>query len=318
MFVAWLLLVCGSSAGADPASAVGDHIVKRLKILVLSTMLADDGIGEWGFAAVVDVDGTKILVDTGARRETVLQNARELHVDLAHVHQVVLTHFHDDHVGGLMTLRNDVKPRDPLGLATVHVARGIFYPRPLPNGGEDNAMLAIRPAFEAMGGKFIEHAGMSEIMPGVWLTGPVPRVFAERNWSGNGRVLTPTGLVEDTVPDDQSLIIDTADGIVVVTGCGHAGIVNILTASNHQLGKPIFAVIGGLHLFAATDAQVDWTGDRMKEFGVKYLIGAHCTGVESVFRLRARLGLDRRSAVVGAVGASFELGEGIHAGRLAQ
>src|ERR1700761_5984002 len=75
--------------------------VKALKVTVLSTMLADDGIGEWGFAALVEADGRRILVDTGARPDTVLINARELGIDLSHVPTVVLTHFHDDHIGGL-------------------------------------------------------------------------------------------------------------------------------------------------------------------------------------------------------------------------
>ena len=91
-----------------PAAA---HQVQHVKITVLSTMLADQGIGEWGFAALVEADGRELLVDTGARPDTVLNNARELGVDLSAVRDVVLTHFHDDHVGGLLTLRREMKPR---------------------------------------------------------------------------------------------------------------------------------------------------------------------------------------------------------------
>jgi 7,8-dihydropterin-6-yl-methyl-4-(beta-D-ribofuranosyl)aminobenzene 5'-phosphate synthase len=302
---------------ATHVRAASPHEVGALKITILSTMLADEGIGEWGFAALVEADGHKILVDTGARPETVLANARELNVDLSQVEDVVLTHFHDDHVGGLMTLRSAYRGKNPRALATAHVARGIFYSRPGPKG-EGNGMIAMRPKFEATGGRFVEHDSMSELAPGVWLTGPIERVYPEHNWSGSGKVLTPQGLTEDNVPDDQSVIIVTAKGLVVITGCGHAGIVNILTAADKAHKQPVYAVIGGIHLFAASDATVDWTGDKMKGFGVRYLIGAHCTGIESVYRLRSRLGLDRKSAVVGAVGADFTLGEGIHPGELAQ
>ena len=180
-------------------------------------------------------------------------------------------------------------------------------------------MIAMRPRYEATGGRFVEHDRAGEIVPGVWLTGPIPRKFPERNWSGSGKVRTPEGVVEDTVPDDQSVVVNTAEGLVVITGCGHAGIVNILTEIDAQSGhQPIHAIIGGLHLFAATDEQVEWTADKLKSFGVRYLVGAHCTGIESLYHLRNRIGLTRQTAVVGAVGAVFTLGEGIHAGQIAQ
>jgi 7,8-dihydropterin-6-yl-methyl-4-(beta-D-ribofuranosyl)aminobenzene 5'-phosphate synthase len=81
---------------------------------------------------------------------------------------------------------------------------------------------------------------------------------------------------------------------------------------------PVYPVLGGFHLFPATDAQLDWTADNLKMFGTSYLLGAHCTGIESVYRIRQRLGLPRGTAVVAAVGATFVLGEGIHPGRIAQ
>jgi 7,8-dihydropterin-6-yl-methyl-4-(beta-D-ribofuranosyl)aminobenzene 5'-phosphate synthase len=153
---------------------------------------------------------------------------------------------------------------------------------------------------------------MSEIMPGIWLSGPVPRVFPERNWSGTGKVLTPAGLVEDTVPDDQSLVLNTKRGLVVITGCGHAGIVNILTdAAKEFPDEGVFAVIGGIHLFNAKDQQLDWTAEQFRKFRVANLLGAHCTGIEAVYRLRERAGLSRSTAVVGSVGARFSLDAGL-------
>ena len=81
---------------------------------------------------------------------------------------------------------------------------------------------------------------------------------------------------------------------------------------------PVLAAVGGFHLFAATDATLDWTGNKLKEFGLRYLLGAHCTGLEAVYRLRAMLGLTERQALVGAVGSSFTLGTGISALSLAR
>jgi 7,8-dihydropterin-6-yl-methyl-4-(beta-D-ribofuranosyl)aminobenzene 5'-phosphate synthase len=322
-------LLCGITAAgpkwrwigpAVQASSTSGAQIHALKVTLLSTMLVGEptGIGEWGFSALVEADGHRILVDTGAHPQTVLQNARDLKIDLSGVQEVILTHNHDDHVGGLLTLRREMMKRNPAALSVVHVAKGIFYSRPSAQG-ETNPMISIRKEYEATGGRFIEHSEGADIFPGAWLTGPVPRKFPERNWSVSGKVQTPDGLVEDTIPEDQSLVLDTTEGLVILTGCGHAGIVNILTYSATRFpGHDVDAVIGGLHLFPASDEQLDWTGDEFKQFKVANLLGAHCTGIEAVYRLRQRAGLTRHTAVVGAVGSTFTLENGIAAGALAQ
>jgi 7,8-dihydropterin-6-yl-methyl-4-(beta-D-ribofuranosyl)aminobenzene 5'-phosphate synthase len=321
-------LLCSLAAGPKrrwigpvvQAASISGRQIRALKVTVLSTMLVAEptGIGEWGFSALVEADGHRILVDTGARPETVLQNAQEMNVDLSGVQEVILTHNHDDHVGGLLTLRRAMMKKNPAALSIAYVAQGIFYSRPSAQG-ESNPMIAIRREYEATGGRFIERSGGTDVFPGAWLTGPVLRKYPERNWSVSGKVQTPDGLVEDTIPEDQSLVLDTTQGLVVVTGCGHAGIVNILTdAATKFPGRDVDAVIGGLHLFRASDEQLNWTGDEFRQFKVANLLGAHCTGIEAVYRLRQRAGLARRTAVVGAVGSTFSLDKGIVAGALAQ
>jgi 7,8-dihydropterin-6-yl-methyl-4-(beta-D-ribofuranosyl)aminobenzene 5'-phosphate synthase len=157
------------------------------------------------------------------------------------------------------------------------------------------------------------------VFPGAWLTGPVPRTHPERNWSGRGQVRTAGSPVEDTIPEDMALVLDTGKGLVVVTGCGHAGVVNILEYARASVRPAaVHAVVGGLHLFAADEATLDWTAGRLKAMGVGHLLGAHCTGVEAVYTLRAEPGLDLRTCVVGAVGAGFDLEAGIRAGTIAR
>jgi 7,8-dihydropterin-6-yl-methyl-4-(beta-D-ribofuranosyl)aminobenzene 5'-phosphate synthase len=300
-------------AAAEPARAV--------KVTVLSTMLAGNrgaGIGEWGFAALLEVDGQRLLMDTGERPDTVLRNASELGIDLSGVSDAVLTHNHGDHTAGLLTLRRELSKKNARALSRVHVPKGIFFPRPGPGGVEGNGLLPFRAQYEASGGVFIEHDGPAELLPAVWLTGPVPRVHPERNWSAVGRVSTPEGLVEDTVPEDSSIVVDTAQGLVLVSGCGHAGIINTIEYSRKIVrAAPLVAAIGGFHLFAASDASLDWTASKLREFGLQHFLGAHCTGIEAVYRIRTAVGLTRRTAVVGAVGSTFTLGKGIDALALA-
>ena len=76
-------------------------------------------------------------------------------------------------------------------------------------------------------------------------------------------------------------------------------------------GVPVRVVVGGLHLLDADERSLAWTAKQMRKAGVTHLLGAHCTGLEAVYRLRALLGLDRRTAVVGAVGSSYSSATGL-------
>lgn len=303
------------------AGSVSDARVQSLRVQILSTMLADHGIGEWGFSALVEVDGARILFDTGLHPDTVLKNAASLGIDLSNVTDVILSHHHIDHTGGLLTLRRELSKESDTAISKVHVAQGIFDSRRSnpDSTDEGNNMIETKEAFEATGGSFIEHDGPTELMPGVWLTGPVPRVHNERNWSATGLVKTAKGWEEDTIPESQSLVVNTAEGLVIISGCGHAGIINIIDfARNAVTEEPAFALVGGFHLLSASDEHLEWTARKLKESGVSYFLGAHCTGLEAVYRIRERAGLLRSTCVVGAVGASFDLSQKIDPIRIAR
>lgn len=198
--------------------------VTTLKITTLSTMLADKGIGEWGYAALIEVDGYKILFDTGNKPKTVLENALDLNIDLSDVEDVFLSHNHSDHTGGLLMLRHHLKQKNSKALSRIHVAEGIFRKRV----NTENDMLILKDSLESDGVIFIIHKQQEALFPGVWVTGPIPRLHDERNWSGNSQIETPNGPIEDRIPEDQSMAINTAKGMVLISGCGHAGIINTL------------------------------------------------------------------------------------------
>ena len=294
-------LALSAMAGRVGATATPLAKVSAAKITLLSTMLSDgDELGEWGFSALIEVGGKSYLFDTGANPDLVLHNAWALKIDLSPVEDVIISHNHDDHTGGLISLRRELMTTNPRAMSRAHVSAGIFTPRWGKDGADHNGLTPLKAQYEAMGGSFIVHDGLSELMPGVWFTGPVPRPHDETNWQPGLTMDSPKGRIQDNVPEDGALIMVTNQGSIILTGCGHAGIVNIGDdAQKLTNGAPVLAVIGGLHLFAKSDAIVDWTGAQLKRMGVKYLLAAHCTGIEATFRLRHDLGLTRHTAVVG-------------------
>lgn len=261
--------------------------MKDLKITILSTMMTQVGVGEWGFSALVEADGHRILFDTGLRPDTVLQNALSMRIDLSDVEEVVLSHNHGDHTGGLVNLRKELVSANERAMQVAHVGSGIFWERPGSN--PQWSMAPKKVAYEAAGGRFIVHDQAVEIHPGIWLTGPVPRRHPEKNYGLKvddehkvGKVQSPDGL------------INTLDYATEITGT-----------------ENVHAAIGGFHMLQASDAGLEWTAEKLVDLEVGNFVGAHCTGLEPVYRIRDLAHLDRLTAVVGATGASFTLSDGI-------
>lgn len=295
-----------------------------VSVTILTTNLADGNLtqGEWSFSAWLEVGDRRFLFDTGWSPDNVLRNADILGIDLSTAENLILSHHHADHTGGLETLRAELSRRNPEALSRIHVAPGIFVSRPRPDGSEGNPMVARRERIEATGATFIEHDGPSEIAPGVWVTGPVPRVHDERNYPVGPAWLflrDDGSTVPDVVPDSQSLVVVTAQGPIMVSGCGHAGLVNSLEYVHAEISALApQAAIGGFHLFAASPEVMSWTAARVAELGLRHFIGSHCTGIESVYQIRELAGLDRETARVGAIGTRFETGRGIIPSRINQ
>lgn len=292
--------------------------VGHLKITILSTMLAQEGVGDWGFGALVECDSTRILFDSGGRKYVVRDNAKELHVDLSKVHTVVLSHGHPDHTAGWLTLRQELSGNDNNALSLTYVAPGFFNPVIYPSGGKYD----LRPdsaTYTASGGHIEIVKSWKEIAPGVFLTGnDIPRINPEKNYPPTWKRLGPNGQISrDTVPEDMSMVIVTAQGLVILTGCGHSGAVNLVAAvRKHFPGKKIYAAIGGFHLLAASDQQIEWTANALKDAGIRYFMGAHCTGIRPVQQIMNYAGLKPNECIVGSVGATFDPAIGFIAGQL--
>jgi 7,8-dihydropterin-6-yl-methyl-4-(beta-D-ribofuranosyl)aminobenzene 5'-phosphate synthase len=114
-------------------------------------------------------------------------------------------------------------------------------------------------------------------------------------------------------------VIQTPEGLVVISGCGHAGVVNIVTAARQIAGpQRIAALIGGLHLSNVKSSVVEWSAAQLQAIGVDYFMSGHCTGLEPTRRLATVLGLGPDKAVYAPVGGIFERGKGIDARAVAR
>ena len=308
---------------ADIALAQKPQQAEAVEVTILSSNLANGAtVGEWGFSALIQADDKCILFDAGRYPDTVLRNAEALNVDLSRVTDVVLSHFHFDHTTGLLPIFNQIRAENPNAFQRIHVAKGIFLSRQTPNmSGDDNwnGMIAARKELEAQGVEFRIYSDPTEILPSIWVTGPVVRTHKENTYPKSMRMRINNEWVEDFIPESQGLTILTAEGPIVLLGCGHSGSVNLLEQVQRDIqDQSILALMGGMHLFAASEVELDWTATKLNDIGIQHLMAGHCTGIEPLMQLREKLSLDRKTAVVGAVGSRFVLGEGIYPTKIAQ
>jgi len=125
----------------------------------------------------------KILFDTGFRKNTVLENAESLKVDLSAVEHVFRSHNHLDHTGGLIRLRETLMSINPKAMQYVHVGKGIFLERVF-DGKNWNTFMRYKEKLLSLGVEFINHESPEEILPNICTTGLVPRYHNEKNWLG--------------------------------------------------------------------------------------------------------------------------------------
>ena len=239
------------------------------------TVLADNDVveaipkglrGEWGFAAAVD----GVVWDTG-QTGVVPDNAARLGIDFD-FETVVLSHGHFDHTGGLReTLARLDEPE-------VYCHPDVWETRYLDVEGEllDVGMPFTRERIADLA-NIIEHTDPVEVSDGIYALGEIPREHEEATV---GVVETEDGLVEDDIPDDQALAVETDDGVALVLGCGHSGLQNTIEYAEEVVGDDVRYVIGGSHLVDFDDETTHRVADQL-EGQLELFAGTHCTGKDA-------------------------------------
>lgn len=253
-------------------------------------------LGEHGFSALIEPsDGSPLLFDTG-QGLTLLHNARCMNKDLSRVGEVVISHGHYDHAGGLKPLL------EMCGAKRVYSHPSVFCPRyRVKDTGECHTISfpASREELEAAGAVFDLSSEFRAIAPGIYLTGEVPRV-TDFETGDQGLYRDCTGQELDYTPDDQSLVLETQKGLVLVLGCCHAGLVNTVEHVAYMTGRrDIHAVIGGTHLGFCSQEQIGKTVAALRTLGIKKLAASHCTGFAASARLSRELPNEFQTAMVG-------------------
>lgn len=309
--------------------AANQPMVDDYRIIVLSDMVS--GVrtaAEWGFAAVFEVTSNgvtkRFLFDTGSNPQTVINNARQLNVGLCDIQDVILSHSHWDHTAGLALLRSTCKESNPNAFQRAYIGgEEAFWPRP--SGANDSNYLSEESKrYIAQGGTFVINSNPTPQflgIPGVWLTGKIARKFDERTYPGVPNLRDPSGaLSPDIMPEEVALVINTAQGMIVVTGCAHAGITNTILAAQAILeATPPVIIVGGMHFFPlplgeenteGTPGTVIWEANQLMRLGVISILGAHCTGFERFLYLRDFLDLDDAAAQFSSVGTVLSMSTG--------
>jgi len=258
----------------------------RVTILTDNVVMGKtDAVAEHGFSAYIETGNGNFLFDTG-KGKTVVDNALLFQKDLTNMNKIVLSHSHGDHTGGLPeVLRNSrLKPID------VYAHPDIFLHRyRKKNGDQIHAGIPFtRSYLEKMGARFIFNEDYVEIEDGIFLSGEVPRETAFEGGDMPGRFAVKDGKeIPDIILDDQSLIIHTAKGLLIVLGCAHAGAINVI---NHIIKKSgsdnIYAIVGGTHIGFSGEVQLRESITALKSFQIQNLIPSHCTGLAAITRIK--------------------------------
>jgi 7,8-dihydropterin-6-yl-methyl-4-(beta-D-ribofuranosyl)aminobenzene 5'-phosphate synthase len=247
-------------------------------------------LGEHGFSVLVETRATKLLVDTGASPFTVVHNATVKGISLALIDAIILSHGHWDHTGGLESVLSTVGKEIP-----VYAHPAIWQRKGTSETSWQFSYAGIqfnRENLERLGACFVMNRKPTWLTKDIVITGEEEMTTDFERVDSNLAIKRDDGtIVPDPMEDDQSLIIRTEAGLVIILGCAHRGVINIIRYAMKLTGNDrVFMVIGGTHLAPASHEQLLRTIQSLREIGVKNIGVSHCTGQNQAAALASEFG----------------------------
>lgn len=251
-----------------------------LSLLAENTARGAGILGEHGLSWCLQYSGKQVLFDLG-QGMTLRANAAQMGVALEVTDAVVFSHGHYDHVRGWRQVADSLR-EVPIFLHP-HSLHAKFQKRA--DGRMDSAGdKAFASAMARSSGRVCALEEPCEVVPGIWMTGEVPRCHQIED-TGGAFYCGDDASRRDELLDDQSLFFRTDAGVVVVLGCAHSGVMNTLEHVCALTGERIHAVVGGMHLLHADEARMRFTVEGLRRIAPDWLAPNHCTGDAAVAQL---------------------------------
>lgn len=267
--------------------------LNSLKITVLtedSVLYESHYLGQHGVSFLLEgakgSDVMRILVDVGQNSQALFNNMKLMNISPSIIDAVVLTHCHYDHTQGVAKVLKEIGRRDIQVIAHRDIFRLNFVTEPYPRH------VGIMPGdsreeIEKAGGSLLLTKDPVKLMSGITTTGEVKRQTDFEEVGIALKTIQNGEVVDDQMLDDISVVANVkGKGLVIVTGCSHAGIVNIAKHAIELTGcEKIDGILGGLHLVDAPNVRIKRTVEELAKLSPEWICAGHCTGFKAQVEL---------------------------------